>query len=45
MEAWRVLFTGHATRQGDFIMNRATARELCAAIERSIQDLETKKSA
>jgi hypothetical protein len=44
LEAWRVLFTGHATRQGDFIMDRATARQLCSAIEHSIQDLEHKKS-
>jgi len=44
LEAWRVLFTGHAIRQGDFIMDRATARQLCSAIEHSIQDLEHKKS-
>jgi hypothetical protein len=43
-EAWRVLFTGYATRQGDFVMDRATARQLCATIERSLQDLEQKKS-
>lgn len=41
-EAWRVLFTGHATRQGDFIMDKTTARDLCSLIERSIQDLEKK---
>lgn len=45
LEAWRVLFTGHATRQGDFIMDKATARQLCATIERSIQDLERKNTA
>ena len=45
LEAWRVLFTGHATRQGDFIMNKATAQQLCAVIQRSVQDLEQKKSA
>jgi len=45
LEAWRVLFTGHATRQGDFIMDLATARQLCATIERSIQDLERKNTA
>jgi len=45
LEAWRVLFTGYATRQGDFIMDKATARQLCATIERSIQDLERKNTA
>lgn len=44
-EAWRVLFTGYATRQGDFIMDKATARRFCATIEQSIQDLESKNSA
>lgn len=45
LEAWRVLFTGYATRQGDFIMDKTTARQLCATIERSIQDLERKNTA
>ena len=45
LEAWRVLFTGYATRQGDFIMDKATARRFCATIERSIQDLERKNTA
>jgi hypothetical protein len=40
LEAWRVLFTGHATRQGDFIMNQETARNFCNLIQKSLTELQ-----